>query len=140
MKFKEAVTYDDMLMVPQYSDIESRSQIDISNKMGHRTLRVPIISSPMDTVSEETMAIAMYRAGGMSILHRYNTIEQQVSMASKVTEVSDWSGQIGAAIGVTGDYLERTAALVAAGVDVICVDVAHGHHALVKKALETLRN
>ncbi len=70
MKFKEAVTYDDMLMVPQYSDIESRSQINISNKMGHRTLRVPIISSPMDTVSEEVMAIAMYRAGGMSILHR----------------------------------------------------------------------
>ena len=38
MKFKEAVTYDDMLLVPQYSDIESRSEIDISNKMGHRTL------------------------------------------------------------------------------------------------------
>ena len=140
MKFKEAVTYDDMLMVPQYSDIESRSQINISNKMGHRTLRVPIISSPMDTVSEEVMAIAMYRAGGMSILHRYNTVDEQVSMAQKVTEISDWSGQIGAAIGVTGDYRERTSALVAAGVDVICVDVAHGHHALVKKALEQLRN
>ena len=140
MKFKEAVTYDDMLMVPQYSDIESRSQIDISSKMGHRTLRIPIIASPMDTVSEEKMAIAMYRAGGMSILHRYNTVDEQAAMARKVTQVSDWSGQIGAAIGVTGDYVERTESLIAAGVDVICVDVAHGHHSLVKKALETLRN
>ncbi len=140
MKFKEAVTYDDMLMVPQYSDITSRSEVDISTRLGHRDLRIPIISSPMDTVSEDDMAIAMYRAGGMAVLHRYNTIEEQAAMAKKVTEVSDWSGQIGAAIGVTGDYIERSEALIGSGVDVLCVDVAHGHHILVKKALETLRN
>jgi len=139
MKFKEAVTYDDMLIVPQYSDITSRSEVDISNRMGHRDLRLPIIASPMDTVSEDKMAIAMYRAGGMAVLHRYNTIAEQVAMASKVTKVTDWSSQVAAAIGVTGDYLERTEALLATGVDVLCVDVAHGHHSLVKKALTTLR-
>ena len=64
MKFKEAVTYDDMLLVPQYSDIESRSEVDISNRMGHRELKIPILASPMDTVSGDAMAIAMYRAGG----------------------------------------------------------------------------
>ena len=140
MKFKEAVTYDDMLIVPQYSDITSRSEVDISNRLGHRDLRLPIIASPMDTVSEEEMAIAMYRSGGMAVLHRYNTIAEQASMAKNVTQVSNWSGQVGAAIGVTGDYMERTEALIATGVDVLCIDVAHGHHILVKKALEALRN
>tara|TARA_R100001480_G_scaffold152390_1_gene154377 strand:- start:1350 stop:2390 length:1041 start_codon:yes stop_codon:yes gene_type:complete len=140
MKFKEAVTYDDMLIVPQYSDIESRSEIDISSRLGHRSLRVPIIASPMDTVSEDKMAIAMYRAGGMAVIHRYNTIAAQSDIAQKVTEVSNWSGQVAAAIGVTGDFMERSEALVAAGVDVLCIDVAHGHHLLVKKALEQLRN
>ncbi len=140
MKFKEAVTYDDMLIVPQYSDITSRSEVDISSSLGHRELRLPIIASPMDTVSEDKMAIAMYRAGGMAVLHRYNTIAEQAAMAKKVTQVSNWSGQVGAAVGVTGDFAERAEALVAAGVDVLCIDVAHGHHILVKKALEQLRN
>jgi IMP dehydrogenase len=140
MKFKEAITYDDMLLVPQYSDIISRSEVDISNRLGHRELRVPIIASPMDTVSGKDMAIAMYRSGGMAVLHRYNTVDEQAAMAKEVTQVSNWSGQIAAAVGVTGDYLERSEALIGAGVDVLCVDVAHGHHILVKKALETLRN
>ena len=140
MKFKEAITYDDMLLVPQYSDITSRSEVEISNRMGHRHLKMPIIASPMDTVSEHEMAIAMYRAGGMAVLHRYNTIQEQVSMAEKVTQVSNWSGQVAAAVGVTGDFMERSEALIAAGVDVLCIDVAHGHHILVKKALEQLRN
>jgi IMP dehydrogenase len=140
MKFKEAITYDDMLLVPQYSDITSRSEVDISNRLGHRQLKIPIIASPMDTVSGYEMAIAMYRAGGMAVLHRYNTIEDQVKMATKVTQVSNWSGQVGAAVGVTGDFAERAEAVVAAGVDVLCIDVAHGHHILVKKALEQLRN
>ena len=139
MKFKEAVTYDDMLLVPQYSDIESRSEVDISSNLGHRELRLPIIASPMDTVSESSMAIAMYEAGGLAVLHRYNTISEQQRMAQEVINHTEWSGNVAAAIGVTGDYLERAEALVSVGVDILCVDVAHGHHSLMKKALTTLR-
>ena len=134
MKFKEAVTYDDMLLVPQYSDITSRSEVDITSCLGHREFTLPIIASPMDTVSEADMAIAMNDAGGLAVLHRYNSITQQQNMAKQV------GGQVAAAIGVTGDYLERAEALLAAGTDILCIDVAHGHHSLVKKALETLRN
>ena len=134
MKFKEAVTYDDMLLVPQYSDITSRSEVDITSCLGHREFTLPIIASPMDTVSETDMAIAMNQAGGLAVLHRYNSIADQQDMAMQV------NGQVAAAIGVTGDYLERTEAIIAAGVDILCIDVAHGHHILVKKALETLRN
>ena len=139
MNFKQAVTYDDMLLVPQYSDITSRNQVDISSYMGHREFTLPVIASPMDTVSEEQMAITMNSVGGIAVLHRYNTISQQQKMAHKVVNQTDWAGQVAAAIGVTGDYLERAEALIATGVDVLCVDVAHGHHTLMKKALTTLR-
>ncbi len=134
MKFKEAVTYDDMLLVPQYSDITSRSEVDITSCLGHREFTLPIIASPMDTVSETDMSIAMNQAGGLAVLHRYNSIAEQQDMATQV------NGQVAAAIGVTGDYLERAEALIAAGVDILCIDVAHGHHSLVKKALKELRN
>ena len=140
MKFKEAVTYDDMLIVPpQYSDIESRKEVDIGNNLGHRKFRIPVMASPMDTVTEADMAIAMYRSGGLGVLHRYNTIAQQQRMAREVIDHTEWSGNVAAAIGVTGEYLKRAEALVATGVDILCVDVAHGHHALMKKALTTLR-
>ena len=139
MKFKEAVTYDDMLIVPQYSDITSRSEVDISSNLGHREFSLPVIASPMDTVSEAQMALAMNEAGGLAVLHRYNTITEQQKMAKEVVNHTDWSGQSAAAIGVTGDYLERAESLIAAGVDILCVDVAHGHHSLMKKALTTLR-
>ena len=140
MKFKEAVTYDDMLMVPQYSDIQSRREVDISSELGKgKSLDLPIIASPMDTVSEDTMANAMHAAGGMAILHRYNTVEEQQAMARRVTSQPGWSGNVGAAIGVTDDYMRRAEALVEAGVDTLCVDVAHGHHLLMKRALVNLR-
>ena len=139
MKFKEAVTYDDMLIVPQYSDITSRSEVDITSCLGCREFPLPIIASPMDTVSETDMAITMNQAGGLAVLHRYNTIAEQQEMAKEVVNYTDWAGQVAAAIGVTGDYLERAEALIAVGTDILCIDVAHGHHALMKRALETLK-
>ena len=124
MKFKEAVTYDDMLIVPQYSDIESRKEVDIGNSLGHRKFRIPIIASPMDTVSEADMAIAMYRSGGLAVLHRYNTITEQQKMAREVIGHTEWSGNVAAAIGVTGDYLTRAEALVTVGKNAGCTTVS----------------
>ena len=140
MKFKEAVTYDDMLLVPQYSDIESRSDVDLSSNLSpDLRLQLPIIASPMDTVCETDMATAMSSLGGLGIIHRYNTIEQQTKLVSDATrKVTGLT--VGAAVGVTGDYLERAQALVSAGADVLCIDVAHGHHIMMKEALVSLRD
>jgi IMP dehydrogenase len=143
MKFKEAVTYDDMLMVPRYSNIESRNEVDIGSDLSFDIrLSLPVIASPMDTVSESRMARAMGAAGGVAVLHRYNTIQEQVSLVQEsilgVPVHNRLTHPIAAAIGVTGDCMERAAELVAAGVDILCVDVAHGHHILMKKALEHL--
>ena len=133
-KFENALTYQDVLLVPQYSDIRSRSEVDIGISLENNLrLDLPVISSPMDTISESSMASAMSEMGGMAILHRYNSIEEQ-------TRLVDENLTVGAAIGVTGDYLERATALVSAGVKVLCVDVAHGHHILTKDAIENLKN
>ncbi len=142
MKFSEALTYDDVLLVPQYSDIESRQEVDTSNKLGDSIyMKLPVISSPMDTVTGETMATAMYNAGGLGVIHRYNTIKEQCEMVGKVHKalVSRHAPRIAAAVGVSGDYLQRAVNLFDAGVNVICIDVAHGHHALMKRAIKAIR-
>ena len=136
---KEALTYDDVLLIPQYSDIKSRKEIDIGNDLGQSLhLNLPIISAPMDTVTESTMAIAMHHAGGLGIIHRYNPIKKQAFL---VRDASVEGGcTVGAAIGVTDDFEERACSLYDAGARVLCVDVAHGHHALVERAIKTLRD
>jgi IMP dehydrogenase len=139
MKFKEAVTYDDMLLVPQYSDITSRSEVDISSALNvTNRLHLPIMASPMDTVSEVDMSVAMAKAGGLAVIHRYNTIPEQGDLVYQAASNISTS-LTAAAIGVSGDYLERATTVVALGANVLCVDVAHGHHMMTKNALQELR-
>ncbi|MAH60534.1 MAG: guanosine monophosphate reductase [Flavobacteriaceae bacterium] len=128
---KQTVSFDDVLLTPQYSDIKSRSEVSISSKLGYRIYSLPIISSPMDTVTGTAMSWAMGSAGGLGIVHRYCSIQQQVKMTAPNSA---------AAIGVTGDFLERAQALYDSGVQTFCLDVAHGHHVLMKTALEKLRS
>ena len=137
---KEALTYNDVLLVPQYSDIESRKQVSLSSKLGFIECELPIIASPMDTVSEDEMALAMDSKGALAILHRYNSIEEQANMVGQTT-TSDRvpNSLVGVAVGTSGDYLERAYACYEAGADIICIDVAHGHHSLMKEALKQLR-
>ena len=136
---KETLSFDDVLLVPGYSDIESRSQVDIGNNLDDNIrLSLPVISSPMDTVTEDHMCDAMVQAGGMGIIHRYNTIEEQAGIAKRVF-IYNPGAPVGAAIGMTGDYMERAQALCDAGVGVLCIDVAHGHHSMMKKCLTSLK-
>ena len=80
---KKALTYDDVLLVPRYSEIRSRKEIDISNKLDENiTLRLPIIASPMDTVSGFEMASYLSKAGAMAIIHRYMSVVDQTQTVS----------------------------------------------------------
>jgi IMP dehydrogenase/GMP reductase len=137
-----ALSYDDVLLVPQYSDIESRKDVDISSILdAERNLHfsLPIISSPMDTITEEKMAIALARMGGLGIVHRYNTVEKQSKMAEIIFENISPT-KVGFAIGITGDYLERATELYSLGARILCLDVAHGDHILMQRALNQLRD
>ncbi len=136
--FNDTLAFDDVLMVPQKSDIESRKEIDIGSELAGSNFKLPVISSPMDTVTEGAMLTAMHKAGGFGILHRYNYIEEQ----AKVLENASKEGitALSAAIGVTGDFRVRADALVASGANILCIDVAHGHHTNVERALKTLKD
>ncbi|HHZ94729.1 MAG TPA: guanosine monophosphate reductase [Flavobacteriales bacterium] len=134
-KLVECLSYEDVLLEPQYSTIISREEISISSSLGSKTFAFPVISSPMDTVTETAMANAMSTFGGLGIIHRYCSIEEQVTMLLAISSEHPRA----AAIGVTGDYHERALSLVAAGAEILCVDVAHGHHILMKNALLQLR-
>ena len=131
----EGVAYNDVLLVPQYSDIRSRTEVSIASRLGPWEFRLPIIASPMDTVTASPMAAAMDSCGGFGIVHRYDSIDIQCHHI----ECLPAETIVGAAIGTSGDYLERATALYDAGARILCVDVAHGHHVLVKEALRKLR-
>ena len=130
--------YDDILLIPRKSSIESRDQVDIGVQIGYTKLRCPVLSSPMDTVTTAPMAAAVSRAGGLGVLHRYNKPEEQVSMASEARAMG--AENIAAAIGATGDFLHRARLLKKEGVTNFCIDVAHGHHTSVERALKKLRD
>ena len=133
---RQGLTYDDVLLEPQYSDIVSRKEVSLETDLGKGVkLRLPLIASPMDTVSESNMAWGMGMAGATAVVHRYNTVAEQAAMFNSVPEHLIAGG----AVGVGNDMAERATALIHAGAKIICVDVAHGHHILVKKALKDLR-
>jgi IMP dehydrogenase len=130
------LTFDDVLLKPGYAGF-SRSEIDLSTQLTRNIkLKVPLVSAPMDTVTESKLAIALGKAGGIGIIHRNLTIKDQAAEVAKVKK----AGQlVGAAVGSSPGYDERVKALVAAGVDVIVVDSAHGFSKFVIEATEFIK-
>ena len=194
---KTYLTYDDVNIVPKFSEVLSREDVDLSTRFTkNTTLSIPIVSSPMDTVTEYKMAREMLDWGGVGVIHRFQSIENQAKQMKRVwyewdrwyniggdkdrtdhTQVFEdwykgvrhwnspptksdyedlhellwfadeakkdedyWSKRpLCAAIGTTGDYLERAQELVKNGCNVLLIDVAHGHHKLVGDALEKIK-
>lgn len=141
IKIKEEVlSFDDVILIPNYSDLRSRKSIDtsINAKYNNKSLdfKIPIISSPMSTVTEAHMSNAMISNGGLGIIHRYNTIEFQAKLLGYVNH-RDYRA---AAIGVSGDYKERLSALVENDLNVVCIDIAHGDHIMMEEAIEYIRS
>jgi len=85
MSIREGLTFDDVLLVPKFSDIVSRSQTDLTTQLSRNiSINIPIISANMDTVTESTMAVTIAREGGIGIIHRFLTIQEEVDEVHKV--------------------------------------------------------
>ena len=193
---KTYLTYDDVNIIPKYSELNSRDDVDLTTRFTKNTeLTIPIVASPMDTVTGYDMANEMMDWGGVGVIHRFNSIEKQSKMMNRLfrgwksffdigdidksheKEYDEWNKSVRswnspptksdwedlherfwfidqskeadeqwvknplcAAIGVTGDYKERAQELIKNGCNVLLIDIAHGHHVLMKNAIEELKN
>ena len=195
---KTYLTYDDVNIIPKYSELGSREDVKLNTRFTKNTeLQIPIVTSPMDTVTELDMAKFMLDWGGVGVIHRFMSIEKQSKMMNSLfdqwksfwtpfyeehnttheEEYNEWLKQVSlwnspptksdwvdlkerfgfvderiqmddewlsrplcGAIGVTGDYKERAQELVKNGCNVLLIDIAHGHHVLMKKAIGELKN
>lgn len=158
MKIREALTFDDVLLVPKESDILPKD-VNLERKLTKRiTLKIPLISSPMDTITEHKMAIAMALCGGLGVIHKNMSLEAQAkeveivknfneieNINSKVSSVAkpsvDEKGKLlaAAAVGISEDRYKRIEKLIEAGADIIVIDTAHGHSQNVLKAIKEIK-
>jgi IMP dehydrogenase len=131
----EAYTYNDVLIEPGYSEILSRSNVDLSTKIGNVTMTLPIISSNMRNVTGPKMARTVASNGGAGILHRFCTIEENISMYNETKIDGVPLLTVGVSIGVKDEDKKRFELLHKEGARLFCIDVAHGHHVHVKNML-----
>ena len=133
---KESLTFDDVLLIPRYSDIlpsETNISLNLSKKI---ILKVPFLSSAMDTVTESKMATAIAKAGGIGVVHRNLNVKKQ---SNEILKVKKKKLIVGAAVGTNIEDLERARSLIDNGCDLIVIDTAHGHSAKVLKILSKLK-
>lgn len=149
---KDALTFDDVLLVPQYSEI-TPDMADVSTKLTNTfKMNVPFLSAAMDTVSEHKLVTALALAGGLGVIHKNMSIADQAKEVEMVKNYEfdnekykrvliDKKGRlcVGAAIGVTADMMDRVHALMDAGVDVFVLDSAHGDSKNIINAIKKLR-
>jgi IMP dehydrogenase len=132
----EAITYDDVLLVPSYNHWESRKVVDISmqDRTEKLSLDLPLMTANMDTITEADMVNFIGAKGGIGVLHRFMSIDKNVEIFKKC--------EYGAfvSIGCSAEDLERAEALRGAGATMFCVDVAHAHARYVGKTLKNIRD
>lgn len=129
-------SFNDVLIVPKYNKITSRKEVNFQTKVTKNySLDIPIIAANMDTVCESEMAIAIGKLGGLGVIHRFLGIKEQVEEIKKVKA----HGLIAAAAVGIKDYEERIKALNEVGLDIVVLDVAHGHSKRTGKTLDFIK-
>ena len=134
----KALTFDDVLLVPKKLEMRSRRDPDLKTRFTKNfSIDIPVVAANMDTVTEAPMAIAMSQLGGVGILHRFMDTDAQVVEIKKMKEAG--VKIISASVGVNKDWQERADKIVEAGVNVITIDIAHGHAVSMLETMEQLK-
>ena len=134
---KEALTFDDVTLAPKYSEVlpsEVNTETQLSKNL---FLKIPLLSSAMDTVTESKMAIAIAKAGGIGVIHRNLDISKQISEIKKVKKKNL---MVGAAVGAGIKEIKRAEAILKEKVDLIVVDTAHAHSKKVAEIIKKIKN
>ena len=133
---KEALTFDDVTLIPKYSEVLP-SEVDTSIKLTqYLKLKIPLLSSAMDTVTESKMAIEIAKAGGLGIIHRNLDIENQVR---EIRKVKKKKLIVGAAVGASSKEFKRAEVILKEDIDMIVVDTAHGHTKKVSEIIKFIK-
>ena len=129
-------SFDDVLIVPKYNKVLSRKDVELKTRVTKNyEIDIPLLAANMDTICEAEMAITLGKLGGLGVIHRFMSIEEQ---ARQVEEVKKYGLITAAAIGVK-DVQERVKALVEAGVNILVIDIAHGHSKYAGKTLDFIK-
>lgn len=127
MKLKKSLSYDDVLLVPKYSEVVSRTLVDTSVKLGNYTFNHPVIPANMKTVTGEEMVECIYHTKGLAILHRFMSIEDQIDIVKRLYEkYVDANKHIAVSVGVQEEDKENISKFIEADVKIFCIDIAHG--------------
>lgn len=138
MRIPLALSYNDVLLVPQKLDFESRLEIDLTAKLApNLEIKIPLISMGMDTVTGVEMAIAMSNLGGISFFPRFDLAEIE---AEKISQVKKHGARVIASIGVRDDYLKRAELCIRAGADAVTLDIAHAHSVKALRVISEFKN
>ena len=132
---KESLTFDDVTLIPQYSSVlpfETITTAKISNKL---SLKIPILSSAMDTVTESKMSIALAKAGGIGVIHRNMNIKNQIF---EIKKIKKHGCIVGAAVGTSTQEYERAKQILKQDIDLIVIDTAHGHTKKVREIIKKI--
>ena len=133
---KEALTFDDVTLVPKYSEILP-SEVDTSIKLTDTLkLNIPLLSSAMDTITESKMAIAIAKVGGLGVIHRNLDIKKQIQ---EIKKVKKQKLLVGAAVGTGLKEFHRAELIIKEKVDMIVVDTAHGHTKKVSEIIKFIK-
>lgn len=137
-------TFNDVLFKPKYSEVTSRSLVDTTTDMGGFKIPLPIISANMKDITGPSMAAEIAKCGGLGILHRFNTTNEAVIEFEHALNAINGSGEeqfwrVGVSIGVQEEDKKRLQMLLANSAKIICIDIAHGHHVLMKNMITHIR-
>lgn len=131
----EGLTFDDVLLVPKYSAVKSRStDVSLETNLGKWKFSHPIIPANMKTVTGDRMAYAVVKSGGLAILHRFMPIEEQLLLAKGFVQgmlpgLEDPAKHFAVSVGVKENDKEYVRQFYNVGVRIFCIDIAHGHSA-----------